>query len=376
MRLRTFNNRVGVAALLLSASVTGCGAKTGLLIPDAQVRAAVDVRADRTMCSDTPVPLNRPGADVLFVIDRSGSMQTRREGGTRWTTLASALTDAIARADSRLQFGAKFFPRPFGPGDTLNDETGCSVTRGIDVTPRPGSESVILGTFVATMPIGGTPTASALREVGDFLRSRSSRNRTAAVILATDGGPNCSTDITIDPLTCVCTSQRIDDCVADPPRGRINCLELDTTLDAIDSIRTAGAPVYVVGIEDELITPLRTALDRMAVAGGRPRMIPNQPQYYPARSSVELTAAFSDIQGAIQRCIYTTDAAISDPTSVVVRLDDEVVPQVSGAMSNGWRWRDLDSGVIELVGDWCLRLDGAEPVVSAVVPCASDAGVR
>ena len=91
----------GTWALL--ALAVGCGAKTGLLVPDAT--ATVDAGDDAFERFEACVPgrfrMVRREARMVFVIDRSGSMASalvRGETRDRWTALYLSLSQKIGRA--------------------------------------------------------------------------------------------------------------------------------------------------------------------------------------------------------------------------------------------------------------------------------------
>jgi predicted small lipoprotein YifL len=68
------------AALLLAPSLAACGAKTGLLIPDAETDAPIDGGFDAAIDGSIPgrCAIDDP-IDVLFVIDSSQSMEEEQE---------------------------------------------------------------------------------------------------------------------------------------------------------------------------------------------------------------------------------------------------------------------------------------------------------
>lgn len=100
-------------ALLLTATLAGCGAKTGLRVPDVPIDTPTDV-PPRQFCIDLDpdaglisVDLETQPqlsvADVFFVIDRTGSMNDEIDNIK--ANLSSTIVPAIARTIDDVQFG-------------------------------------------------------------------------------------------------------------------------------------------------------------------------------------------------------------------------------------------------------------------------------
>lgn len=96
---RAGERRAGAVALALSCALAGCGAKTGLEAPDADLDASVDAARPRDAgppreCIEVPpdrervlaaltLPASLRVADVMFVIDSSASMRDEIDGVRR-----------------------------------------------------------------------------------------------------------------------------------------------------------------------------------------------------------------------------------------------------------------------------------------------------
>ena len=318
------------AALSLIAT-TACGAKTGLLVPDIgpDVSDAMDV-ADSPDIIDVPpifescVPglfdFRRQTADVLFVIDRSGSMAWNLAGQTvppsRWSLLQNALNATLPSVQSTVSMGAVFFPQV--PSDASDVTQQCQTLLSPDVALGLNHANDILQMFNTTMPVGGTPTFDALGVAQQVLESTAGRGDARFIVLATDGAPNCNGGL--DQNTCVCTSW---DMMGNPncptsTDGSYLCLDDTRTVAEITPIAASGIPVYIIGIADSTDPQFVGVLNQMAVAGGRPN--PAGPeQYYSVRNPGDLVAAFTTIQNAIARCVFVTpsrpDDLVADPSA-------------------------------------------------------------
>ncbi len=376
----------GASALAVFAA---CGSRTGLFGPDGTeiVDANVDVNgqgggeggrdAQRDNQVDAPIDgpiMCKPGtfdfalaaAQLMFVIDRSGSMAFGLSSDTaptpplptRWRALHDALQQAIVPLDNQIQMGAKFFPE--ANADQFDPVGACITMSGVGIAPALGNANTILNVFNSTQPKGGTPTALAITYAGQFLSA--SRGLARTMVLATDGEPNCNGSL--DGRTCTCTVTPASQCV-DDPQGGYDCLDDVATENAIrDLYVNQKIPVYVIGIGPQNFAYV---LNAMAVAGGRPRA--GSPQYYPAQSTTELNDAFTTVRDSIAKCTYITPSAPTDPNSIVVNVAGMPVTRDETHM-NGWDWTDQAYGVLELFGDACNMATAMN--VSGTITCRDD----
>ncbi len=363
-------------ACLLSLVLAACGAKTGLLVPEPYVDSGidredivdafdatdiVDVPADEAgpppdVCVVGPIPLERRSAEVLFVIDRSGSMRFDLMGQdvgalARWDVLHDALARALPPFQSDIDMGAYFFPEDLG-GALLRP---CTIHRAIDVAPARNNVAPILEAFELIRPFGATPTFDALRFAGDYVTAHVSRSHQPALVLATDGGPNCNS--ALDPLSCVCTNTN-DAGIPTCNRMAIVCLDDTRTVDEVSRLAAAGVPTYVVGIDDPLHPEYTDTLNRMAVAGGHPAT--GVTQFYSIRSMEALVTAFTLIQQSIARCAYLLPSRPADPSRVAVEIGGVVAPR-DVTHTSGWDWTGDNMDEIALYGDACDRAARAAP---------------
>lgn len=360
-------------AFTAAAGANGCGARTGLTIPDydagpdAPMDAGTDAPDAPLVCMPGEFPILPTSADVVFTIDRSGSMRLTIDGledmppdTWRWAILRDALAGAFATLDPRVRVGAKFYPDPIMIGPTpVPTEVACATSSGIDVPISATGRSRILDVFDTTEALGGTPTALALVEAAAAARASTSTRR--FIVLATDGGPNCNGVLT---RPCVCTSGPGD---CDGIDGEFSCLDDRRTINVIDStFRLAGIPVFVVGIEDPSRPDLADVMDAMAVAGGRPREGAPR-RFYSVRTAAELREALDVITSTISLCGFVSPSVPPDDSTFSIEIDGERVPRDGG---EGWAWTDRSRGELEVFGTWCERAQrpGAE-IVAIVDDC-------
>jgi hypothetical protein len=365
-----------VAALLLGPLSGGCGAKTGLLIPDAEVREDADVdpdvEPDEDVCIPEIVQIDRRRSQILFVIDRSSSMlwsidESFPEPGepTRWELLRNALDTSLFMVEDFTELGAKFFPA-FLPYDPV--AYACENSAGVDVAVGLGTRAAVMQVFVDTYPTGGTPTALALAEARDSFLANPRPGIDRYIILATDGGPNCRELAPVPPSSCICTGPAEVYCV-DPLIDYVNCLDAERTLSIIDdAFGEHGIPVYVVGIEDPSRTDLTDFLDDMAVAGGRPRPEPSERRFYSARREGELEEAFETILEATARCVFSVRRTTLMDDRLEISIDDEFVPRDPDRV-DGWDWTDVETGQLTFFGHACELAGEQGARVQGVIPC-------
>ncbi len=352
--------------------VAGCGAKTGLEIPEYRLDAGRDARdtsvdsptfPDSPMCMPGRFPLRPDVAEVMLVIDRSASMRLNIAGEAdlppsqwRWAILRDALSASLAGLDSRVLVGAKFYPDPiFMPAPDA--ETACRSSDTIDVFPAMGTAPAILGIFDSPEPLGGTPTAVALASAARGFSTTAERR---FLVLATDGAPNCNPDTGVPQDRCVCTSPR-DACLADRP-GAFACLDDRRTLDVITGLRaTEDIPTYVIGIDGP---DFRDVLDQMAVAGGRPRMIPGERSFYSVRSPDQLRMALEEITGSISACGFLTPALPPTDATFSIEIDGSVVVEDP---VDGWTWANRVTGELELHGAACDAVRAPGHRIEAII---------
>ncbi len=355
-------------ALLLSLAALGCGAKTGLLLPDASAPAdaarPMDAPPDApprldASCPDLPVALRRTDVETIFLLDGSGSMGWTWDGQpfgaglpSRWMIVHDTLASVLPPVDRRLAIGAKIFP----------DSGACDVYSGLDVAPHVGGTGAVLALFDHWHPEGGTPTAVALLQT---LAAPSDAPR--VVVVTTDGAPNCNEDPGVPPDECVCTGPRRD-CLAPPPDGPEQCLDAAATLSVVREAYAGGTPVVVVGIDDPTRPDLSDFLDEMAIAGGWPRPVGEGRRFYSARAPGDLGAAFTQITALVSRCVFSVASPPPADATVVVRVDGTVVPP-DPTHADGWDWTDRGRGALTFFGASCDALGTGDPHVTARVMC-------
>jgi len=340
----------------VSVPLAGCGSKTGLFGPEGQGLLPDGALADGPTGVDGQVPcvpgefdLELARAQLMFVLDRSGSMAFTLDGRReqprsqwRWSILRNALRDTMTGFDQQMLMGAKFFPEPMTMEQATDPNFSCRTETGVGIPPKLGNANAILDVFDTTEPLGGTPTAEAVRLAAQFVSGSRSVART--IVLATDGEPNCNG--ALDENKCTCTNQS-GNCVGND-RFRFSCLDDTRTIDTIRQVADIQkVPVYVIGIGNTFRPEYLRVLEEMAIAGGRPR--PSAPRYYSVQTSAEMTDAFTTIRDSIAKCTYPTPSSPVDPDAISVEIDG--VPLLRDkTRQDGWDWGDQSFGEMAFFG--------------------------
>lgn len=376
--------RLGLALLLSACGAPGCGARTGLGLPDAppsdrQDAAVVDA-PDVGELLDAPDAFDAPEAldvvdapdivdaydapdvcttrryalapqpaEALLVLDRSRSMNTALEGTTRRAALLSALRASLPGFAGRITMGSMHMPSA-----ALNCDVALPLAAPLGSTP-----DAIIARFDASGLGSGTPTAAAIDLARDHLLSRTGERVSRSIVLATDGAPGCNTSL--NPATCTCL-EAMTTCTVR------NCLDDVRTIGSITRAADAGIAVYVIGIDDPTQPSLLATLDRMAVAGGRPRAVgAGLPRYYSVRRSADLTEALEAVRRSLTACVLRYPGTPEEAARAQVFVGDVLRPN-DPTHTNGWDWTTDARLEIALYGSACMSASADTPT-RIEVPC-------
>jgi hypothetical protein len=349
-----------------AAPINDGGAHDSATHSDAQRSDAQTVPGSRPVgaCGGTSRSLSSARAEVIFVIDRSSSMtEPGTDAEPKWTELTRSLATVLPSVEARISMGLVAFPAPLDPGDVAPTvAAACGTLSRVDVAPQFANSHAVLTVLQQTSPGGATPTNSALQLAAQYYQTEPDTIGSRYLVLATDGGPNCTT--ALDPSSCRCSGPPDVYC-RNPanPYARTNCLDDARTVATIASLATQGVHTFVVGLPGtESFTDV---LDAMAVAGGRPRE--GTPRYYDASSTQGLIDALSAITSGIVDCRFELTAAPPDPTQVDVRLGATSLPY-DVRHRDGWDWADANHREIVFYGAACDAVQsatGGEQLVAA-----------
>lgn len=320
-------------------------------------------------CGGMPFAASPVKADVLLVIDKSGSMAETPDGFgmDKWTAMRSALETALTMVKDDINIGLDLYPFP--------DE--CTVPQGDDVRVpvQEGGKALpkILDALDASDPSGGTPTAAALARARRYFTTGAGAALKGEhyVLLATDGGPNCNPKLACGADACTVNldgqcPMAVDNCCDPTEAGagaEAGCLDDAAGLAEIEALASAGVATFVVGIPGT--EAYASSLDAFAVTGGRPN--PDGPPAYFAVSAKGGATGLADVlgvitQGLITSCRFRLDSAPPDPARLNVEIDGKAVPQTG---ADGWALdASADPPTVVLKGATCARIqsEGAQSV--------------
>ena len=330
---------------------------------------AVPVHTPPTTCGGDAVTITRMRAEVIFLIDRSGSMvNPTTDGAEKWTALGTALHDFLPRIEANISMGMMAFPRPQSSGGAVSPEVVCGVPAVLDVQPNYGNASAILSVVMRYPPSGATPTFAALSAAAQYYSTEPDRSGQHYLVLATDGGPNCNA--AFDNHTCRCSDVDVL-CRNDMNTfARYNCLDDARTITEIRAIAGMGVPTYVIGLPGS--EGLGDVLNAMADAGGRPRS--GATHYYSVQTAGDLATQFASITTGLVECSFHLASAPPDPNLVDVRFDDRSLIH-DPTHQNGWDWADETHQLVAFYGATCnqLRFASGGDRISAVFGCPAPA---
>jgi hypothetical protein len=267
-------------------------------------------------CGNSATTMTQVPADLLLVLDRSGSMTNSISDDTicdpgsgcsqRWATMVAAMRAVLASSPASIQWGLKLFSSPGITTGSGSTPAGCVVSPGVEVPLGTGNADTLVADIATTEPNFNTPTRAAIETALAYLKTAND-GRSKYILLATDGEPNCA--------------------AAGP---YATSPDLEATLATIAQAKAAGILVYVIGVGISSAN-----LDEMARQGGTG-------SFYPARSPQSLTAALNSIVGIVASCVYTMSAVPPDPGNLGVYLDKQLVARSD---ADGWSLGGPDSVV-------------------------------
>lgn len=371
---------VSVAAVSVAAvSVVACGAGEGErpppldgtfgerpTLPECEPPPTPDTTE---VCSAETVELLGRKPTLYFILDTSGSMLDYiPEGGdTKLDAAKSALTTVVKEIGHHVKYGLATFPGD----DTEVEIRGCA--SGTEIFEVQEGDELACVNLPPSGPVyasfarklsritanGGTPLSPTLNSLKPSLLAREDET---AVILITDGAPNCNADYFCEASDCVFNRYGVTRVVSGeelPCEGTTNCCSEDDTgspdahlqcidqpasVSEVEALSAAGIPTYVIGVlgnED-----FDDVMNHLAEAGGRARQ--GARKYYDVESLAELTDAVRAIGLDLTRSceIELVQPPIYED-QFNVYFDSELVPS---NQENGFT---LVDGVVTLHGEAC-----------------------
>jgi Mg-chelatase subunit ChlD len=326
-------------------SVAGAGGSSGMLGASAgnspvsnagsgnALNVGPDMRPDagdimNGECARQNFQLSRQPAEILLLLDRSGSMKEKPSGSSgsdsKWSLVVPAVNEVVTTTNASISWGLKAFPE--GEGEECIAE---SVTSAVPVAIAPDNAAAVTMQVTALTPEGnGTPTGDAVKAAVSYLKGLTTPNP-KFILLATDGEPSC----------------------AGTSEGGTNARTY--AVQAVADAASAGIKTVVVGVATTKSSATQ-ALNDMAVAGQMPQESsdPTATKYYLASTKDELVRALTKITGQVSNCVFNLTSKPPDPSNIAVEVDGQKAPQDT-THSNGWDYVGDDYLQVEVFGSWC-----------------------
>jgi hypothetical protein len=350
-------SRCWLAALAVAVSLFGCsaadgGRDTGENDGTDSASSTGTGTGGNDECEGVDFPVAGRPPSCLIVLDRSYSMQAMNS----WVNVVTAITTVTAQLDWQVRFGLLIFP---------DGQQMCALTSPLPEVPVGDANAAEIATVLGESAPngGGTPTARALLFGFQHLLTLDD-DSDRFVILATDGAPNCSDDLS---LTCDsgCISSVPGDCDLDEI-----CLDDQAVYAHVgEYYQNWNIPTYVVGMGG-VVEEWDDVMSTIALHGGTE-------DYYPALDPGSLADALQEIAAENTGCTFDVDwgslgpGTSSDPGLVNVEADgEEILFSADCDAPQGWHW--LDEDTIELCPGLCHDYRwGVVHVIRATFGCES-----
>jgi hypothetical protein len=334
-----------VLAFLVAGVGVGACAEVDDLVHAGPVEDAAVVSYDSD--PGIPYPCIDPGfesprfrqADVLILLDRSGSMDTADGAGTRYQTVSTLLSNLVTDYAAHVRFGYQEMPDRQGCGTTPL-AAGCCASPPL-VGIADGNVQQMTAAIASALPMDGdTPTAASLQAALVYFATLADGIDNRYVLLVTDGAPNCTGAGLLSSGADVTSAACAD------------------ALFQVNALVALGVRVMVVGVGQGLMDGTSgdiACLDALAHAGGAASS-PGSPGFFFAGDNLQLNMAIEQVFGGSPRpsCFVIFRRPILDTTNLGVYFDGKAIPQ---GLRDGWQIDSLKNpqGVI-INGKYCDQI--------------------
>jgi len=323
--------------------------------------------------------------DVLFLLDRSGSMHAKvASGATRWQAAQKALSSLLDVVSPSTRAGLDMFPRGDKPItccwiDPVTNYTDCDCATG--ELPGPTNRCAATSYSPALVPLAtlGDAQKAAIRSM--IKTSDAEFYWGTPMRAALQGAIQKQATLDLDGLRSV---------VLITDGEPTSCDAVDNSIDSVVNVAKGGMalgkPVstYVVGVIDGKLAANAANLSKVAVAGGTKRAdgceATNSCFYAVDAKSFEsdISKAFKDIEMKAFACTFDVPKLASgspdfDKVNVTLKKSDGTIVTVArdSSRADGWEFLEGKSKV-QLYGAACTEVKASVSTkVEIVLGCTT-----
>lgn len=290
---------------------------------------------------------------------------------TRWDATRDAMRAGLSAIDEAAEIGGLVYPKNGERRDGLVQDGSiyCRVDPGAVVPPSiEGAADVMQRADAEGFPTGSQAVYEALRLGRRVLDRADYRERDRFLVLANFGSPNCNPEVPAGQCSCL-TGDTEERCRRfDSQLRTYNCDDTDRVEETLRAYRAEGIETIIVGLPCPLpsFAALIDNLNRMAIAGGRPRA--EGPYRFFLSTEVDafrasMEALFLPLGMCRLRALRTPV-----PDDVAVQFQDGTPIPYDAAGRTGWRWTDRAAGKFALAGDSCREVTRRRDTPRMLVP--------
>ncbi|HLU65962.1 MAG TPA: vWA domain-containing protein [Kofleriaceae bacterium] len=288
-------------------------------------------------CASVQVELTDVIPTVMFLVDRSGTMEYGFGGTSRWNAVYSTLMNEQSGVIKRLENEVRFGLAAYTGADSI---PVCPIIE--QVPPAMGNHAAIAQMYGVLDPIEDTPTAPSITSTRALLEAIPETGP-KIIVLATDGEP--------------------DTCEDPDPDGQPAARAASVA--AAQAAHEAGIDLYIISVGADIA---QSHLQDMANAGvGLPVGGVENAPYYQALNPDALVAAFEQIIGDVRSCSFAIDGRVD-----LGQADRGTVTLDGVELEFGTQWQLSDESTLELLGTACdTIMGGGDHLVEAEFTCGA-----
>jgi hypothetical protein len=283
---------------------------------------------------------------VMVLLDRSASMQTSFDSGTRESAAQNALISVIQTYQTRVKFGFEQFPANKSESQC---QAGTCCAGSVSVDPAFSNLVLMSNNILGNDPRGASwpsqdsPSHKALAAVQDY--NANSNSSTDApddkyVLLVTASEPSCTAET---PDAC-CTSAR----------------------KAASALGNSGVHIVVLSLGYQ--PDQKSCLYQISQTGS----------LYPVNSSDELTTALTNFVLAVAKTACTLNTITPPPSQaqLSISIGFNLIQQTDGNNQDGWYFANPDRTSITFSGSACdSYVNSKDPLYIGYYACSACGGL-